>query len=323
MGAVGGGLGQPSGGDAPPQPVAPSGRQLEIRRGQQRAVLVEVGGGVRTYRVGEHDVLDGYGAGEMCTAARGQPLIPWPNRLHRGAYDWDGEHHQTPIDEPDKGNALHGFTRWRNWTLARSAQESAVVALRLHPQEGYPFALDLTTEYALDDAGLTVTTTARNVGARACPYAHGAHPYLTVGTERIDAALLQLPAATWLPTDEAQIPTGRRPVEGTPYDFRQPRRIGNLELDYAFTDLRRDGDGLARVVLTAPDGGRSATLWVDEHYPYLEIFTADAVPEPQRRRGGLGVEPMTCPPNGFATGEDVRRLAPGEALTTRWGISPS
>ena len=44
----------------------PSGEQIEIVHGDQRVVVVEVGGGLRTYSVAGRDVLDGYGADEMC-----------------------------------------------------------------------------------------------------------------------------------------------------------------------------------------------------------------------------------------------------------------
>jgi aldose 1-epimerase len=93
----------------------PSGEQVEIRQGAQRAVVVEVGGGLRCYDVDGRKVLDGYGVDEMVTGARGQPLIPWPNRLHGGTYTWDGAEHVVPLDEPEQGNALHRLCRWRNW----------------------------------------------------------------------------------------------------------------------------------------------------------------------------------------------------------------
>jgi aldose 1-epimerase len=46
-----------------PTAVPPSGQQVEIRRGQQRAVVVEVGGGLREYHVDGQAVLDGYAEG--------------------------------------------------------------------------------------------------------------------------------------------------------------------------------------------------------------------------------------------------------------------
>lgn len=303
--------------------VAPTGQQHEIRCGRQRATVVEVGGGLRSYLVDDAPVLDGFGSDEMATAARGCPLIPWPNRLHQGRYTWDGSDLQVPINEPDKSNALHGFSRFMNWTVADHAEASVTMALRLHAQQGYPFVLDVSVRYTLDGDGLTVRTGTRNVGAAAAPYALGAHPYLTVGTDRVDDAVLHVPARTYLPTDDSQIPTGRSPVEGTAYDFRTPRAVGDTEMDYAFTDLERDGNGRAWLELAHPDGDRNVSFWADDTFAYLEVFTGDTVPEPDRRRGSLGVEPMTCPPNAFQTGEDVRRLEPGEELVCRWGIVPT
>ncbi len=62
------------------------------------------------------------------------------------------------------------------------------------------------------------------------------------------------------------------------------------------------------------------TVWVDGSYPYLMLFTGDPLPDVSRR--SLAVEPMTCPPNAFRTGEAVIRLEPGESTTGAWGISP-
>ena len=57
------------------------------------------------------------------------------------------------------------------------------------------------------------------------------------------------------------------------------------------------------------------TLWVDESYRYLMLFTGDTRPDVNRR--SLAVEPMTCPPNAFRTGDSLihsRRRAEGESL---------
>ncbi|MDQ3422118.1 MAG: aldose 1-epimerase family protein [Actinomycetota bacterium] len=295
----------------------PSGEQTLLRYEEQSAVLVEVGGGIRSYTVGDRPLLDGYAAEQMVSAARGQPLIPWPNRLHTGRYTWDGEEHVVPLDEPAQANAVHGVTRWRSWTAERESEAAATLRLRLLPQPAYPFALDLAVYYRLDADGLAVTTTATNVGDADAPYGQGAHPYLTVGGT-LDAATLHLPATTWLPTGPAQIPIGREPVAGSPYDFREPRPIGPLHMDYAFTDLDRDSDG--RCTLTLAAEGSSVSLWVDDHFPYVELYTGDTLPDLQGRRRGLGVEPMTCPPDAFRTGEDLVRLRPGQSWSASWGV---
>jgi aldose 1-epimerase len=93
----------------------PSGEQIEISSGDHWVVVVEVGAGLRSYTVGDLDVLDGYGAGEMATAGRGQVLIPWPNRIEDGAYEFGGMRHQLPLNEPEARNAIHGLARWVAW----------------------------------------------------------------------------------------------------------------------------------------------------------------------------------------------------------------
>jgi aldose 1-epimerase len=188
----------------------------------------------------------------------------------------------------------------------------------LRPRPGYPFTLQITVSYRLGSPGLTVVTTAHNPGSTALPYACGQHPYLSLGGGLIDDGTLEAPAATYLPTDERGIPTGTAAVAETAYDFRTARRLGSTEVDYAFTDLARDASGRAWVRLRDSDGA-GAAVWVDEGYPYVELFTGDTLPADRRRRG-LGVEPMTAPPNAFQSGESIHRIEPNDSVTTSWGI---
>jgi aldose 1-epimerase len=299
---------------------APSGEQVEIAHDGQRAVVVEVGGGLRTYSVAGDDVLDGYDENELCTSGRGQVLIPWPNRLEDGSYEFDGRSHQAPIDDPAENDAIHGLVRWATWRVGRRLPHAVVMEHLLYPRPGYPFSVALSIEYALSAGGLSVTTTATNVGAEACPYGCGAHPYLRLGATGIDPLLLQAPGRTVLSSDERGLPTGSSPVTGTEYDFRRRRPIGRTMLDSCFTDLERDEDGRARVDLGDPRSGKALTLWVDDRYGYLMLFTGDPLPDVDRR--SLAVEPMTCPPNAFRSGEAVVRLEPGASFTSSWGIEP-
>lgn len=300
-------------------PVPPSGLQFEIANGDQRATIVEVGGGVRTYRVGDRPVLDPYAVDAMCDGAHGAPLVPWPNRLGDGRYRFDGVDHQVALTEPDKSNAIHGLLRWRSWEARHHTADRVVMGSYLRPLSGYPFSLDVTVEYALGAEGLTVTTTAINLGDRACPFACGQHPYLSPGAGLVDECVLHLDASTRIVTDDRrQLPTGREAVAGSAYDFRSGRRIGDQPLDSAFTDLARDRDGRAWVRLDRPGGDR-VELWADGHYPILELYTGDTL-QPHRRRRGLGTEPMTAPPNALQTGDGVVRLDPGDSFSASWGV---
>jgi aldose 1-epimerase len=299
---------------------APSGHQFEIISGQQRATIVEVGGGIREYRAGDRDVLQSYALDQMCDGAHGAPLIPWPNRLADGRYRFAGSDHQVAVTEPDKHNAIHGFLRWRSWQPVEHQADRITMGTSLYPLQGYPFALELRIEYHLDQEGLSVTTTATNIGDLPGPYGCGQHPYLSPGEGLIDDCSLQLEADTRILTDpKRQLPIGIEAVDGTPYDFRDLKKLGDLEVDYAFTDLHRDADGRAWVRLTGTDG-RTVQLWVDDSYPFVEIYTGDTLAADRRRRG-MGTEPMTCPPNAFQTGDRVIRLEPGASTSSSWGVS--
>jgi aldose 1-epimerase len=298
--------------------VCPSGQQFDITWGDQHATVVEVGGGIRLYEVAGRSVLDPYPVDAMRDGAHGTPLIPWPNRLGDGRYRFDGVDYQVALTEPEKHNAIHGLLYWRPWRVLRHTAEQVTVGTWLFPMQGYPFCLEVEVTYALGEDGLTVTTAATNRGPAACPYGAGQHPYLSPGRGPVDGCTLQLDAATRITTDpERQLPTGTEAVEGSDYDFRQARPIGSQQIDFAFTDLARDADGRTWVRLGGPDG-RHAELWVDEHYPIIEIYTGDTL-SPDRARKGLGTEPMTCPPNAFQSGEGVVRLDPGQTVTASWG----
>jgi aldose 1-epimerase len=301
-------------------PTPPSGRQYVLTSGDQETVVTEVGAGLRTYMVAGRDVIDGFGEDEMYSIARGQLLLPWPNRIEDGRYEFAGAVHQLPLSEPARHNALHGLTRWVNWTAVEQAADRVLLSLVLHPQDGYPFTLRFGVEYRLAAGGLTMRTTATNIGRNAAPVGVGHHPYLTVGT-LIDQALLKLPALMRLEASDRLIPTGRLlPNRGTEYDFLELRPVGRLTMDTAFANLIPDSDGLIRVHLQAPGGDPLVTLWMEVVYKFLMVFTADAIPQPARQRRSIAIEPMTCAPNAFRTGDGLTVLQPGQSWSGSWGI---
>jgi galactose mutarotase-like enzyme len=301
--------------------TSPSGTQWEISYGRQRAVVVEVGGGLREYAVDGSPVLDGYAEDAMADGGRGQPLLPWPNRLGGGQYAFNGQQLQVPVDEVARNNAMHGLTRWGNWPLVARTDSTVRVGHMVYPRSGYPFTLALEIEYALDDLGLTVRTRAHNRGTTPLPFGAGQHPYFTVGTPLVDAALLHVAARGHVELEEQRLlPTGRiGQVAGTRLDYTTPRLIGDAIVDNCFCDLIRDADGRAHASLSEPASGRRLTVWLGPAYRYLQVFTGDTL-APERRRQGVAIEPMTCPPNAFRTGTDVLALEPNQSVELEWGV---
>jgi len=296
-----------------------TGTQFQIAAGDYSAVATELGAGLRELRHRGRPLIAGFEADELPPGAAGQLLLPWPNRIDGGRYQVAGTGHQLDLSEPAAGNAIHGLTRWSAWSPARHDPDAVTLRLDLLGRGGYPFRLDLAAEYRLSgEAGLTVSVTARNAGTRPAPYGTGSHPYLTAGAPAVDGCELTLPVTRWLPVDQRGIPSGpERDVAGTQLDFRAARPVGTVTLDHAFTGLERDEAGLAWARLTSDGAG--AALWAGPGYRWLQVFTGDTL-GPGHRRRAVAVEPMTCPPNAFASGTDLLTLEPGETVTHQWGV---
>ncbi|QWF20902.1 aldose 1-epimerase family protein [Nocardioides sp. LMS-CY] len=293
---------------------AAAGLPLPLAHGPYEAEVVTVGAGLRTLTRDGLDLVAGTPAGEMCADFRGAVLMPWPNRIGDGSYEFAGARHRLALTEPERRNALHGLAHWVPWTVAEHTEGRAVLRYELPAQPGYPWSLDLEVTYALDDDGLTTTLSATNRSGAAAPYGTGMHPYLTVG-RRVDECVLTLPAGTWCETDERGLPAPARPVDGTAYDFREPRLLGGVVLDHPFGDVPAG----STAVLADPDSGRAVRLTVGEGLGWLHVFTAD--PLPWGVRESLAVEPTTAPPDAFRSGVDLVVLAPGETHIVSCTIS--
>src|SRR5258708_30851984 len=183
----------------------PTGAQHRISHGAQRATVVQVGGGLREYEVDGFPVIDGYRADEIARVGRGQVLVPWPNRVADGRYEFGGETLQLPLGEPNHHNAIHRLVRWSSWDLVEATGASVRLGHVLWPQAGYPFALELELEYELSDAGLRVTMRAENAGTTPAPYGAGMHPYVRAELDGIDGSVLSVGAEHWLEADERKI----------------------------------------------------------------------------------------------------------------------
>jgi aldose 1-epimerase len=299
-----------------------TGTQYEIEAGDYRATVTELGATLRSLQFAGTGLVSTYDADLLPPHGAGQLLTPWPNRVDHGHYSFQGTSYQLALSEPALDNAIHGLTRWLPWN--RVTHESDEVTLRCvpHGTQGYPFAVQVDVSYRLNaESGLQVSVTASNKGSRPAPWGSGSHPYLTAGTATIDECELELPADHWQPVDDRLLPLGpAQDVTGTDFDFRSARKLVGVQLDHAFTGLRREADGLAWVRLTG--GGRTVAMWLDASNTWLQVFTSDPL-EPQRRRAAVAVEPMTCPPNAFVTGQNLITLEPKESVTVRWGIRES
>lgn len=297
------------------------GEEYQITHGGYVAVVTAVGGGLRLLRHDGRELIRPYAQEEVRPRYRGALLVPWPNRVVDGRYSFDGTAYQLALTEPERGHALHGLVAWDRFDLVDRTATSVTAVERIVPRTGYPFELEVRAEYALDDRGLTCTVTAVNVDDRPAPYGVGSHPYLVAGPGSVDDWTLELPAAgVQEVTEERLVPLGVVDVAGGRFDFHRARALTGLEIDHAFTGLGADPDGLVRARVRAEDGTGVECAWDPTSLPWAQVHTAD-VPAPETTRAGLAVEPMSCPPDAFNSGVDLRVLAPGGSARHRWTIA--
>jgi aldose 1-epimerase len=301
-----------------------TGMQHELVFEDQRAVAVEVGGGIRQYSVGRREILDGYEADEVCPGGAGQILAPWPNRIEGGWYDFAGTGYQLPVNELATGTAIHGLTRWISWNKLDGDPSRVRLGCLLNARPGYPFSLELSVAWELGPAGLRVVHQATNIGAHPCPFGLGIHPYLRAPTGAVDDLVLTVPASAEEEVDRNDIPVRTVAVEGTALDFRSGQRIGARAIDRCYSALAATSNGRGeRVEVDLASGGEPfARLWFQPPFQHVQIFTGDTLPAPRRRRA-LAVEPLTCPANAFRTGQDLITLPPGGTVEAIWGIQPA
>jgi aldose 1-epimerase len=300
-----------------------SGTQVTLSAGGYRASIASIGASVRSLQFEGRDLIVPFDEDSIRPVYRGATLVPWPNRVVDGTYELDGEVQQLGLTEPARGHALHGLAGWRDYEVREQSESSATLFVTIPAQLGYPRRLDIAVTFTLSDAGLHTTVTATNTGRGTAPFGTAPHPYLKAGDGLVNDWTLSLPADEVLTvTEDRLIPTGRASVteaDGGVYDFRTAHRIDDTFIDHAFTGLGRDAEGNTEVRLTAADGSGVVMRWGAE-CPWVQVHTADR-PEPEMNRVGLAVEPMTCPPDAYNSGDDLILIEPGESASASWTIA--
>jgi aldose 1-epimerase len=282
--------------------------------GDYHAVISERGGALRALRHAGRDLVTPWPEDGSIPFYSGTVLAPWPNRVVGSAYEFDGVRRALPVNEPDRGHALHGLVADLVWTCAELFtldDEQGFVRLEhiIEPTDGYPFRVSLQARHAVSAAGLTTTLTAENIGDAAAPYGCGPHPWLLAGDD-VREYELDLPARQVLLTDEVLAPTTLEDVTTTPYDFRRPLVVGETAIDHAFTGL-----STGRVRVRGPQGAAEIS-WDTAAMPWVQVCTGTGL-----GHRGLAVEPMTCPPDAFNSGTDLIILRPGDKHEATWTIT--
>ena len=256
------------------------------------------------------------------------------NRTAGASFFLNGKEY--PLFPNDGPNHLHGgkegFDR-RLWTVESLTGNSLTLSL-VSPdgEEGYPGTLTVEVTYRLDGGCLTIDYLAHTDATTVCNLTN--HAYFNLsghGAGSVENHLVQLFATRYTPTHPGSIPTGElAPVEGTPMDLRQPKRLGD-GWDLPFPQLTLaggydhnwvvDGEmGTLRPFAKVYAPGTGITLEVESTLPGVQFYSGnylEGCPTGKGgalypRRGGLCLETQFFPDSLHHPNFPSPILGPGE-----------
>ena len=274
----------------------------------------------------------------------------YANRIAEGRFTLNGQQYQLAVN--NGVNALHGGVRgfdkvvWSGEPFER-AGERGVILRYTSPdgEEGYPGTLQAKVTYTLTDSNKILIDYEATTD-KATPVNLTQHSYFNLrGSGDILDHQLTLGAAQYTPVDTTLIPTGElAPVDGTPFDFRAPQRVGErinepneqirrgLGYDHNFV-LTRSDTGLAFAARLA-DSTSGRTLEIHTTEPGIQFYSGnflDGTITGKRgavyaHRNGLCLETQHYPDSPNQSSFPSTILEPGSTYRSRtvwtFGVTP-
>lgn len=285
---------------------------LTIANDRCRAVLTDMGARLLELHVPDRDgqmadvVLGRETFAEIVTdpAYFGSTAGRFANRIRAGRFELDGTPYQLACNEGD--NHLHGgdrgFDRY-SWSIGLGEDGNQVTFWRVSPhgEENFPGTLTIQVTYRLEDTDLLVTIEATTDAPTLCNIVH--HSYFNLAGHRSGPVLdhvVQLNASSYTSVDEDLLPTGEIvAVDGTPFDFRRPTRVGDRNNEIEHSGGGRvsggpagydhnwvlDGEGM-RVVAVIAESTSGRKVTVSTQQPGLHLYVGGYLEGTSAKGGG-------------------------------------
>lgn len=223
-------------------------------------------------------------------------------RIPYGRFELDGQSYQ--LDANGGPHHIHGGTKGFSWVVWDAEpldnEDGPAVRFTYHSpdgDQGYPGAVDAEATYALTNAG-ELRIEFKATCDRPTPVDMTHHGYFNLagaGAGDVNDHVVQMAADVYSETDAQVIATGAMlPVAGTPYDFTEPRRIGErLELlpeqsgGYDLAYLNRNQSGTIAPVASVyePVSGRTMRVLTDA--PALIFYGGNYLDGTLQGKGGV------------------------------------
>ncbi|MFM8252282.1 MAG: aldose 1-epimerase [Planctomycetota bacterium] len=267
-----------------------------------------------------HSVLwahPNFASGQERPSGSGIPLLfPFPGRIARGNFSWNGRTYQLPINDR-LGNAIHGFVYDRPWRMVKQSDTMLTAEFQASvddPQllELWPADFRIVATYTLTEAALQMDYSWDNPGDAPLPCGLGTHPYfrLPLGGDQPPACEISLPVTRQWELQNL-IPTGKQ-LDLPSFLGPQPTRYESITADHALTGLIYR-DQRATATIHDPIGGTKLTIDFSQPFRECVVYTPP-------HREAICIEPLTSVPcaiqlQGQAIDTGLMVLQPGEQRT--------
>ena len=291
------------------------------------------------------DVVLGYENIERYTNNRGERFLGsvvgrYANRIANGRFTLDGKEYTLP--QNNNGNTLHGGLKGLDmvvWDVKNVTEgKLELVYTAADGEDGFPGNLTINMTYELTGNGeFAVHYTATTDAPTVVNLSH--HSFFNLkgeGNGTILDHVLTINASHTTPVDNLLIPTGElAPVEGTPFDFRQPYAIGervdadDIQLhngagyDHNWVLDRTTPNALElAATLYEPAGGRYMEVLTDQ--PAIQFYCGNFFTDnsgngkygrPLKYRESLALETQKYPDSPNHADFPSTVLRPGETYT--------
>ncbi len=287
--------------------------------GEYLEVLTDFGAGLNDLQVRDINnqlvsVIDGYRSEDEInnyhnTSFKGSKLSPFPNRIPDGVYEFEGETYQLPITEVGANNNLHALLHNQPFEILDEEESESHAVLKLGydykgEEKGYPFTYSLKVTYTFSTRDVSIHTEIENMSNTLIPIGDGWHPYFKF--EDLNAVQMKMGSAKRMSSNFGNTLNGH-------HGFEESRTIDGNTLDDCF-QVNDDGD--FSIHLKDENAGLAIEIWqhsAEKEYKYFQIYTPAS-------RKTIAIEPVTCMPNAFNTGEGLIKLEPKQVVSMSFGI---
>ena len=223
-------------------------------------------------------------------------LFPFPNRIQKGQFQWQGQTYNTPIN--NGGNAIHGYALRSVWRVKEKlaendfAQVTAVWELSKDAPEHvehWPANAKIEITYTLTRQELKVTAKVTNPDTKPLPWGLGYHTYFLLplsDKSHLNDAEVIIPASRRWHLEQF-LPTGTKEALPAALDFRNGLPLQGLKADDVLTDLAHIADGRVECLLKDKAIGWEIALSTPRAFSELVVFT------PSWNANSIAIEPYT------------------------------